>query len=97
MKFYIVNFSYEEIILDNEGNWSEAEESGWDGPVNYKALLNYNYEIKKISDWEARAYITVNSLEDLLKLRKELNCDLIIREETKEGITILQLYDGYIE
>ena len=97
MKFYIVNAYYDEIILDNEGNWSEAEEAPAEEPVNYKALLDYNYEIKKISDWEVAAYITVNSLEDLLKLRKELNCDLIIREETKEGITILQLYDGYIE
>lgn len=94
MKFRIVNHGCNEVIRDNEGHWSEEDE---DDEVYYDALLKYNYEIKEVSDYEANAYISVESLEDLLKLQKELNCELIIREADDEGITILQLYDGYIE
>lgn len=94
MKFRIVNYAYDEVIRDNQGRWSDEydEDKG-----SYDALLKYNYEIKKVSNWEANTYISVDSLEDLVNLQKELNCDLIIREADKEGITVLQLYDGYIE
>lgn len=94
MKFRIVNYAYNEVIRDNEGRWSDEYD---EDKACYDALLKYNYEIKKVSNWEVNTYISVDSLEDLVKLQKELNCDLIIREADSEGITILQLYDGYIE
>jgi len=94
MKFRIINYAWEAVMRDNEGYWNDQYN---EDKRLYDALLKYNYEIKNISDYEANTYISVDSLEDLVKLQKELPCDLIIREADKEGITILQLYDGYIE
>lgn len=94
MKFRIINYAWKEVMRDNEGHWSDEYD---EDKRCYDALLKYNYEIKNVSDYEENTYISVDSLEDLVKLQKELNCDLIIREADDEGITILQLYDGYIE
>ena len=40
-------------------------------------------------------FISINSLDELIDLRKRLNCNVIIGSD--EGVDFLEVYDGYRE
>lgn len=72
----------------------------------YPCLENYDYKCQKIEkenvfgqkyDWHDRS-VKISSLEELLKLKKDVNADIIIEEplDKKYPFRIL-IFDDYID
>lgn len=58
----------------------------------YPQLEKYPHRIEGNADYCRTAYITINSLEELLKIQKEIKQDLILDKNGE-----LVIYDGYVE
>lgn len=58
----------------------------------YPQLEKYPHRIDGDADYCRTAYITINSLEELLKIQKEIKQSLILDTDGE-----LVIYDGYIE
>ncbi len=63
--------------------------------INTLKENGYNIDIIKIYDYSARAFIVINDVLDLYKIKKLLNKELIITFE--EGIGALEIYDDWRE
>jgi len=64
-----------------------------------EALKPFNYQIEEQIGWRGLKYLVatveVNSLEEMLKLKKAVKADIIILEN--EGHLSIEIYDGYRE
>lgn len=58
----------------------------------YPQLEKYPHRIQGNADYCRTAYITINFLEELLKMQKEIEQDLILDKDGE-----LVIYDGYVE
>lgn len=60
--------------------------------IKYPIIKEYKYRIVGDKEHLKELYITINSLDELLKLQKEIKRDLIIDKDGE-----LVIYDSYIE
>ena len=67
---------------------------------DYKEVLKpFNYQIEELIGWRGLEYsvatVEINSLEEMLKLKKAVKTDIIILKD--EGHLSIEIYDGYRE
>ena len=94
MKFQLTRpySSYDELmkaygdILKDFGY--EEKRMAEESPIDY--LNFYDDDCDNI-----RCSIVINSLDELLELKRRLKCNVII--ENEEGVDVLEIYDGYRE
>lgn len=72
--------------------------------TEYPALNNYGLEVVEEEEFYAgsthhvkRAYITIDSIDRLLKLIEDVNEPIIIHRDEEKGHRVIEIYDGYRE
>lgn len=61
----------------------------------YPGLSEFNYEILRMNDLTVH-FVTVNTLEELLKLNQAVGCELIVRSGERYS-NYIEIYDDYRE
>ena len=54
-------------------------------------------KVYKASNWNYEKEVEINTLEELIKFRKECGNDIIIQEEFNSNKLAIMIYDDYIE